>query len=239
MHETGVVEDLIDGGVYVAAIWFNCGHTWPFRCLLEHMAWQPELTGASRENHIMRSAAVVTDVRYGKGKIAYKTFDAIAPSEDVLRLAFAPKSISADGKPLAKRETLAENGYTVKPLPNGDCIVTIRHDGCKSVVVEGDDPQEVAEDDRLQYEGAWTVEKSPEASGGKLHVAEAAGASVSFEFDGNQVRLIGRADPERRPADVYLDGVKQLCGIDFWCPVKPATNKSCATKTASRKASTR
>jgi hypothetical protein len=218
MHETGVVEDLINGGVYVAAIWFNCGHTWPFRCLLEHMAWQPELTGASRENHIMRSAAIVTDVRYGKGKIAYKTFDAIAPSEDVLRLAFAPKSISADGKPLAKRETLAENGYAVKSLPNGDCIVTIRHDGCKSVIVEGDDPQELAEDGQLRYEGAWTDEKSPEASGGKLHVAEAANASVSFEFDGNQVRLIGRADPHGGKADVYLDGEKQLCGIDFWSP---------------------
>ena len=105
------------------------------------MAWQPELTGASRENHIMRSASVVTDVRYGKGKIAYRTYDAIAPSEDVLRLAFAPESVSADGKPLPQRETLSENGYTIKSLPNGDCIVTIRHDGCRDVVVEGDDPQ--------------------------------------------------------------------------------------------------
>jgi len=160
MHETGVVEDLINGGVYVAAIWFNCGHTWPFRALLDHMAWQPELTGASRENHIMRSAAVVSNVRYGKGRIVYHTFDAIAPSEDALRLAFAPKSVSADGKPLQQRETLSENGYTVKPLPNGDCIVTIRHDGCRDVVVEGNDPQQMVEDEdgRLQYEGSWTVE---------------------------------------------------------------------------------
>lgn len=221
IHETGVVEDLIDGGIYVASIWFSCGHTWPFKCLLDQMAWQPELTGASRENHIMRSAAVVTDVRYGKGKVAYRTFDAIAPSEDVLRLAFAPKSILADGASLPKKETLSENGYTIKPLPNGDCIVTIRHDGCKSVVVEGDDPQEIAEDQdsRLHFEGNWAVEPSPDASGGKLHVSEAAGASVSFDFEGNQVRLIGRADPNGGKADVYLDGVKQLCGIDFWCPV--------------------
>jgi hypothetical protein len=219
MHETGVIEDLIDGGTYVAATWFNCGHTWPFRALLQHIAWQPELTGASRENHIMRSASVVTDVRYGKGKIVYRTFDAISPSEDVLRLAFAPKSVSAAGKPLLQRETLAENGYTVKPLPNGDCIVTIRHDGCRDVVVEGDDPQQTAEHDRLQYEGAWTVEESPGASAGKLHVAEAAGTGVSFEFLGNQVRLIGRADESGGRADVYLDGVKQLCGIGFWSPV--------------------
>jgi hypothetical protein len=220
-QESGVIEDLIDGGTYVAAIWFTCGHTWPFRCLLEHMAWQPELTGASRENHIMRSAAVVTNVRYSKGKIAYDTFDAAAPSEDVLRLAFAPKSILADGNSLSKKETLSENGYTIKPLPNGDCIVTIRHDGCKSVVVEGDDPQEIAghNDHRLHYEGNWAVEQSPGASDGKLHVAESAGAGVSLDFAGNQVRLIGRADPSGGRADVYLDGVKQLCGIDFWCPV--------------------
>jgi hypothetical protein len=218
MHETGVVEDLIGGGVYVAAIWFNCGHTWPFRCLLEHMSWQPELLGASRENHLMRTSSVVTDVRYEKGIIAYKTFDANAPCEDVLRLAFAPKSISADGKTLPQRESLSENGYSVKPLPNGDCIVTVRRDGLKSVLVEGDDPQEAAESDRLRYEGDWSIQNSTGASDGKLHVAESAGAAASFEFEGNQVRLIGRADPEGGRADVYLDGVKQLCGIDFWCP---------------------
>ncbi len=221
IHKTGVVEDLINGGVFVAATWFNCGIAWPFKALLDHMAWQPELTGASRENHIMRTSAVVSDVRYGKGKIVYRTFDAIAPSEDVLRLAFAPKSVSADGKPLRQRKALSEDGYTLKPLPNGDCIVTIRHDGCRNVVVEGDDPQQMVEDEdeRLQYEGSWIVEQSPGASGGHLHVTETAAASVSFEFEGNQVRLIGRADPKGGRADVYLDGVKQLCGIDFWSPV--------------------
>jgi hypothetical protein len=219
VHETGVIEDLIGGGVYVAAIWFNCGHTWPFKALLDHIAWQPELLGASRENHIARSASVVTDVRYSRGRIAYRTFDAIAPSEDVLRLAFAPKSVSADGKPLPQRESLAENGYTLKPLANGDCIVTIRHDGCCNVVVEGDDPQETAEDDRMQYEGAWMAKESPDFSGDTIHVAEAAGASMSFAFEGNQVRLIGRADPNGGRADVFLDGQKQLCGIDSWSPL--------------------
>ncbi len=218
-HETGVIEDLIGGGTYVAAIWFNCGHTWPFRCVLDQMSWQPELLGASRENHIMRSKSIVTDVRYEKGKITYKTFESPAPNEDVLRLAFTPQSITADGHPLAKRETLSENGFTVKPLPNDDCIVTIRHDGCKTVVVEGDDPQQAIAHDRLQYAGAWTIEQSPEASDTKLHVTAEPNASASFEFEGNQVRLIGRADQEGGRADVYLDGVKQLCGIDFWSPV--------------------
>ena len=67
IHETGLVEDLIDGGTYVAATWFNAAHPWPLKCAMEHLAWQPELTGPSRENHIMRSASVVSHVRYGQG----------------------------------------------------------------------------------------------------------------------------------------------------------------------------
>ena len=129
-----------------------------------------------------------------------------------------PKSVTADGRPLQLREKLSENGYTLKPLSNGDCIVTIRHDGCRDVTVEGDDPQETAEDDRFLYDGTWTTDKLPKASGGELQVASTTDASASFEFDGNQVRLIGHVDPYGGMADVYLDGVKQLCGIDFWCP---------------------
>jgi hypothetical protein len=49
-------------------------------------------------------------------------------------------------------------------------------------------------------------------------MTDVAGAAMSFEFEGNQVRLIGCADPSGGKADVYLDGVKQLCGIDYWCP---------------------
>ncbi len=59
---------------------------------------------------------------------------------------------------------------------------------------------------------------APAPRTGKLHVASLAGARARLDFTGNQVRLIGRADPSGGKADVYLDGVKQLCGIDFWCP---------------------
>ncbi|OHB65890.1 MAG: hypothetical protein A2V70_10565 [Planctomycetes bacterium RBG_13_63_9] len=96
--------------------------------------------------------------------------------------------------------------------------MTVRHDGCRDVVVEGDDPQEMVEDERLRYEGAWSVQPCAEASGKTLHVASQGGARVKFSFDGNQVRLIGRAGPDGGRADVLVDGVKQLCGVDFWCP---------------------
>jgi len=217
-HATGVVEDGIDGGPVVAGAWFNLAHPWPLRAVLEFVAWQPQWFGASRENHIVRTTSVVQEVQYGKGRIAYQTFDAQAPCEDVLRLAFVPKTVSADGKPLTLAAELLKNGFKLQPLEGGDCLLTIRHDGCRAVLVEGDDPQEMIEDDRLEFEGTWSVEPSAEASGGKLHCASQAGARMKFQFEGNQVRLIGRVAPDGGKADVYLDGAKQLCGIDFWSP---------------------
>jgi hypothetical protein len=213
-HETGVVEDGIDGGAVVAGAWFNLAHPWPLRCTLDFIAWQPEWMGANRENHIVRSASVVSTVHYGKGRIEYATFDAPAPSEDVLRLAFQPKAVLADGKSLEQVQDLSRNGFSVKPLPNGDCLVSARHDGCRKVIVQGDDPQQAAGPNGLRFEGPWTTP----AGAGALRVATHAGARATISFQGNQVRLLGRVGPSGGKADVYLDGVKQLCGIDFWCP---------------------
>ena len=84
-HETGVVEDRLGGGVEVTGVWFNLAHSWPLRAVLEMLAWQPELFGPARENHVLRSSSVVDSVCYGKGRIVYSTFDALAPCEDVLR----------------------------------------------------------------------------------------------------------------------------------------------------------
>lgn len=217
-HENGVVEDLIDGGPYVAVTWFNLAHPFPLKYTLDCMAWQPEWLGAARENHIMRSASVVSSVVYDRGRVEYKTSAAEVPCVDVLRLAFEPTAVTADGAPLEKREELDANGFMVRPLENGDCIVTIRHDGLREIVVAGDDPQEAAGDEGLEYTGDWKAVEDELAQGGSLHVAEAAGAQASFAFEGNQVRLIGRADPDGGKADVFVDGVKQPAGLDCWCP---------------------
>ena len=41
---------------------------------------------------------------------------------------------------------------------------------------------------------------------------------MSFSFTGSQVRLLGRVDLQGGLADVYVDGVKPLVGIDYWNP---------------------
>ncbi len=217
-HENGVVEDLIHGGVYVSKTWFNLAHPTPMKYTLDGMSWRPDILGASCENHIMRSSSIVRSVVYGKGRIEYETFAEPGQRVDVLRLAFVPRSVTADGKALAVAERLDEGGYTIRPLENGDCIVTIRHDEQTRIVVEGDDPQQMVDDDVLRYTGKWDVFEDAAAYHGKLHTATTAGCEATFTFDGNQVRLIGRADPNGAMADIYLDGVKQPVGLDCWCP---------------------
>jgi hypothetical protein len=218
IHETGVTEDNIDGGIIVNGNWLNIAHPLPLRWLLTAMSWMPEELGASRENHIVRSTAVVDFVHYGAGRIEYSTFDAPWDTTEVLRLSFIPKTVTADGQALRRRANLNEslwsneegNAYTVKKLPNGDAIVQIRHDGARHVTITGKDPQRVLTGNALSYEGAWRSKSG--------HVAETAGAAMTVAFEGNQVRLIGQADPFGGEADVYVDGEKQLVPIDCWNP---------------------
>jgi len=217
-HDSGVVEDKIDGGAFVAGDWFKIAHPMVLKHTLDTMAWLPDILGANRENHIMRSSSVVKSVIYGKGRIEYSTFDAPANTVDVLRLAFAPRSITADGKHLRLNKNLDKNGYTIRKLPNGDCVVSIRHDGKTSIVVEGKDPQIASNDTDLKYTGKWNILSNPKDFSGKVHVTDSNTAAVICFFKGNQVRLIGLANPAGGMADVYLDNARQLVGIDYWNP---------------------
>jgi hypothetical protein len=219
VHDSGVVEDNIDGGGLAADDWMNAAVPSALEWVLETMGWLPDILGASRENHIMRSSAVVDSVIYGKGKIQYTTFDAPEQTIDVLRLAFTPKHITAGSVPLVDRQSnLNANGYTVMKLSNGDCIVSIRHDRLLSVTVEGTDPQDIADDSALRYRGDWSTERVVGAWGGYVHTTSRAGAEMEFAFQGNQLRLLSSVGPLGGKADVYMDGVKQLVGIDFWNP---------------------
>ena len=210
-HENGVVEDNIDGGQIVAGGWFKIAHPMALKHVLNAMAWMPEICGPNRENHILRSDSIVKHVEYGKGRVEYVTFDGGQGGEDLLRLAFEPVLVAADGNPLPRQETLLGNGYTLKALSNGDYLVRIRHEGLTRITVEGDDPQQAIDDALLVYSGEWRTEEG-------MHVASSADAEASCTFVGNQVRILGRAATDGGLADVYLDGVKQWAPMDCWIP---------------------
>ena len=223
-HETGVSEDNIDGGFVVNNGWFKIAHPMALKHLLATIAWMPEEFAPARENHIVNSTAVVSDVAYCDRVIEYATFDAPAGTITTLRVKAEPEAVLARdaGQPLPKRDGLEQNGYTVKPLGNGDAILKIRHDGIRRLAIN---MPVLAEDSRviaapapgqprarlLPLEGNWTED-------GPYRVSQESGAAATVEFVGNQVRVLGNTGPDGGLAEVYLDGVKQLVGIDCWNP---------------------
>jgi hypothetical protein len=214
----GVVKDGLLGEQVATGEWSNLAHPWPLCQVMEAIAWLPRVFGPNRENHIVRSSSVVNEVRYGKGRISYTTYDARRGVQEVLRLAFHPTLIKADGRRLNERRDLNSPGYSVEPLLNGDCIVSIRHDGWKHVVVEGDDPQQVADDTSFALTGAWTTVKDAAASGGSCQTTGKAGNALTFKFSGNQLRLLGTVGPEGGWADAFVDGVKEPTLVESWNP---------------------
>ncbi|MGO8700932.1 MAG: malectin domain-containing carbohydrate-binding protein [Limisphaerales bacterium] len=208
----GVVKDGLFGDQVATGEWSNLAHPWPLCQVMEALAWLPREFGPNRENHIMRSTSVVQDVSYGKGRITYHSFDAPRDTEDVLRLSFRPTSIQADHRQLKETPDRERNGFTVDPLPNGDCIVTIRRDGRKSVLIEGDDPQQTAGRHSFDFSGEWSTE--PSAGRASSHEGDAA----ILTFLGNQVRVLGDVGPEGGWADAFVDGAKEPTVVECWNP---------------------
>jgi len=214
----GVVRDGLLGEAVATGEWSNLAHPWPLCQVMEALSWMPRELGPNRENHIMRSSSVVSEVRYEKGRISYRTYDAPPGVQEVLRLAFHPTSIRADHQALKERSDLNASGYMAAVLPNGDCLVTIRHDDCRTIEVEGDDPQRVLDDAVFTLNGDWVAAKNPAALGGVCRVSDRTGAELKASFVGNQVRLLGTVGPQGGWADVFVDGTREPTLVECWNP---------------------
>ena len=214
----GVVKDGLFGDAVATGEWSNLAHPWPLCQVMEALAWMPETFGPARENHLMRSTSVVNWIEYADGRIAYTTCDALPETIDVARLAFMPQAVTANGKELEERPELDTNGYRIDTLPNGDCIVTIRHDNAGRVEITGQDPQQFVAAETWARTGAWNERRG-------VMAASEPEASVTCAFEGNQVRVTGDVGPGGGLAEVFLDGKKQQTFIDCWSP-KPRANQT-------------
>ena len=58
-HDSGRVEDNIDGGQITAREWSELIGFGPILCGLEVLGWLPDVLGPARENHIVRSSSIV------------------------------------------------------------------------------------------------------------------------------------------------------------------------------------
>jgi hypothetical protein len=89
--------------------------------------WAP-----AEESHLLGSLSVVTKIAYGTGSVTYSTFD--AESTDVLRLNFAPDSVTVGGKPITRRQDLSQQGYTFDDATH---VLSIRHPSSRDVDIQG------------------------------------------------------------------------------------------------------
>ena len=100
------------------------------------------------ESHLVGSSSVVVKISYGKGSVTYSTFD--AESTDVLRLNFVPQSVTADGRPISRRQVLPSEGSGFV-FDESTRVLRIRHYGASDIDVQGNGgsapPQYVTFDD--------------------------------------------------------------------------------------------
>jgi hypothetical protein len=108
------------------------------RRLMDGLAAVPEWS-PSDEAHLLGSSSVVTKIAYGKGSVTYSTFDPL--SIDVLRLNFAPNSVTSGGRQLTRHADLKQEGYTLDQTNN---VLRVRHDRSRDIDIQVD-PVTVAE----------------------------------------------------------------------------------------------
>jgi hypothetical protein len=89
--------------------------------------WAP-----SDESHLLGSSSVVTKIQYNNGSVTYSTFD--TSSKDVLRLNFIPITVTAGGKPLARINNPADEGYTFDGATH---VLRIHHTNANTVDIQG------------------------------------------------------------------------------------------------------
>jgi hypothetical protein len=84
------------------------------------------------ESHLLGALSPVNKIAYGAGTVTYSTFD--SESTDVLRLDFVPDSVTVGGKPLSRRQDLAQDGYT---FDESTRVLRIRHSSSRDIDVQG------------------------------------------------------------------------------------------------------
>ena len=126
-RENGVVND--QPTVAHAGIWFSDGYGDYIRHFMAGVGSFPEWAPAG-QSHILRSSSIVNHVEYGVNRIAYTTFD--GGSTEVLRLAFEPIRVTAQGETLEKRSDLDSPGWTFDSTAR---VLRIRHARSKQIEV--------------------------------------------------------------------------------------------------------
>ncbi|MEO9177175.1 MAG: hypothetical protein ABI317_16800 [Gaiellales bacterium] len=111
---------------YRNPFWFTDGYSDYLQYISQALGALPTLAPPDQD-HLLASTSVVQRVRYDRGSVRYRTFD--ADSRETLRLAFRPVRVESDGRRLRQEGTLRAEGYSVRTMGDGDFVVRISHRG--------------------------------------------------------------------------------------------------------------
>jgi hypothetical protein len=167
--------------------------------------WAPQ-----DESHLLGSLSVVTKIAYGAGSVTYSTFD--AESTDVLRLDFVPVSISAGGKPLARRTDLASEGYLFDDKAH---TLTIRHTSSKDIDIQGSEGQK--QPSYVTFDQPHLAAGTPLAGQYPTGVADwgTAGWKIATPSGKFSTFTLAVADPEAKQAEFSFPVPYIFVGIDI------------------------
>ncbi len=126
-HEDGLITEAMAEDNF----WFSDGYADYIRHFLAGMGSVPEWA-PSNENHLLRSTSIVSKVSYAPREVRYSVFD--PESSEVLRLAFTPTRVTAEGTALARRSDLSQPGWVFDPTRG---VLRLRHDQAKNIVISG------------------------------------------------------------------------------------------------------
>lgn len=124
---TGIVID----GPTVNHVWFTDGYGDYIKHFLEGLGSVPEWAPAG-QSHLLRSTSVVRGVQYAATEINYQLFDRSA--QEVLRLNFTPKTVTADGVVLPNLTELSQAGWTFNAATG---VMRVRHESGTQVRISG------------------------------------------------------------------------------------------------------
>lgn len=122
------------GARYPQPYWFSDGYGDYLSAFSRALGADPRLAPPGQD-HVLASTSVVRSVTYGSGRVAYRTF--AARSTEVIRLAFRPARVLADGRLLPQRRDLRRQGFVIERVGNGDFVLRVRHDLAHRVLLVG------------------------------------------------------------------------------------------------------
>jgi hypothetical protein len=122
----------VTGAMAVSDLWFSDSYGDYIQHFLAGMASAPEWSPPG-ENHLLSSSSVVVKVSYGPGELRYNTFDQDAT--ELLRLAFHPAQVTANGTPLRPRDDLNGPDWVFNPRTG---VLQVRHAKARDIIISGE-----------------------------------------------------------------------------------------------------